>query len=69
MQFPHAGPTSDEQIDRAAQIISQATSPIVLAGNGATAPEQVKQVGSNVVRPDRYITVANTARAGNHGLL
>ena len=34
VQFPHAGPASDEQIDRAAQIISQATSPVVLAGNG-----------------------------------
>ena len=34
VQFPRAGPASDEQIDRAARIISQAASPVVLAGNG-----------------------------------
>lgn len=36
VQSPHAGPASDEQIDRAAHIISQATSPVILAGNGVT---------------------------------
>lgn len=36
VQSPHAGPASDEQIDRAARIISQATNAVVLAGNGVT---------------------------------
>ncbi|MHB0960563.1 MAG: acetolactate synthase large subunit [Pirellulaceae bacterium] len=34
VQSPHAGPASDEQLERAARIISQATSPVILAGNG-----------------------------------
>jgi acetolactate synthase-1/2/3 large subunit len=34
VQFPRAGPAADEQIDRAVRIISEATHPVVLAGNG-----------------------------------
>ncbi|MBI3468460.1 MAG: acetolactate synthase large subunit [Planctomycetes bacterium] len=34
VQFPRLGPAADEQIDRAARIISEAASPVVLAGNG-----------------------------------
>jgi acetolactate synthase I/II/III large subunit len=34
-QFPHPGPASPEQIERAARIISESSSPVVLAGNGA----------------------------------
>lgn len=33
-QSPHPGPASDGQIERAAQLISQAQQPVILAGNG-----------------------------------
>jgi len=35
VQFPHPGQASPEQIERAARVISEAVSPVVLAGNGA----------------------------------
>jgi acetolactate synthase-1/2/3 large subunit len=34
-QSPHPGPASEEQIERAAHLLSQARRPIILAGNGA----------------------------------
>jgi acetolactate synthase-1/2/3 large subunit len=34
-QAPHPGPASEEQIERAAHLLSQARRPIILAGNGA----------------------------------
>jgi acetolactate synthase-1/2/3 large subunit len=35
VQAPHPGPASQEQIERAAHLLSQARQPIIMAGNGA----------------------------------
>jgi acetolactate synthase I/II/III large subunit len=71
VQYPHPGQASTEQIERAARIISESVSPVLIAGNGAIrgrASESLKQFAEKLNIPIVTTFMGKGLISDNHPL-